>query len=97
MQEATAEERRTVVDSILGCVDANAAFTEMFSADGTVSEQSASCVADAMLASEEFLDAVAESLTGSEFDMDESPQVMEALLPAFFDCLSPEELANLGG
>jgi hypothetical protein len=97
MAAATVEERRNVVDLTLGCVDLTEQFTAPLVAEG-LSEESARCIGDAMMEDEVFRDVLAEGLgTGSFEPTGESEAaLMEALLPVMLNCLSAEELANLG-
>ena len=97
MAAATVEERRNVVDLTLECVDLTEQFTAPLVAEG-ISEESARCIGDAMMEDETFRDVLAEGLgTGSFEPTGESEAaLMEALFPVILDCLSAEELANLG-
>jgi hypothetical protein len=94
---ASAEERRSVVDLALGCVDLAATMVAEFTGSG-VSESSARCLSERMLAGDAFRDIVAEGLATGNFEPsgDAGDTLLEELLPAFLECLSPEELANLG-
>ena len=96
MAQATSDERRTVVDITLGCADLASGLAEQFSADGTISESSARCVADGMLAADAFKEAVASTLTGADLDVESDPALLGELLPIFFECLDADELSNLG-
>lgn len=96
MGTLSAGERRTVVDVMLGCVDVADTLIAQISGEGsTLSESSARCVIDGMLASDEFRDAVAESFVSGDSTF-ENDSLVAAILPIFFECLTPEELANLG-
>jgi len=89
-------QRRTVVDVLFDCVDVADAMVAGMSGEGSgLSEASARCVLDAMLASDAFRDAVAESFVSGDSSF-ESDALVAAMLPIFFQCLTPEELANLG-
>ncbi len=89
-------QRRTVVDVLFDCVDVGQALVGQMSGDGTgLSEASTRCVLDGMIASDAFRDAVAESFVSGDSSF-ETDAVMTSVLPIFFQCLTPEELANLG-
>jgi hypothetical protein len=89
-------QRRTVVDVLFDCVNVADAMVAGMAAEGSgMSEASTRCVLDAMLASNEFRDAVAESFVSGDSTF-ESDALIAAMLPIFFQCLTPEELANLG-
>ena len=60
-----------------------------------ISAESARCLADVMLASDEFRNATAESLVSSTDPFDD-PALVAALLPAMLECITAEELADLG-
>lgn len=97
MAEATAEERRAVVDVTLDCVDLTEQFTAPMLADG-VSEESANCIGEQMMDNETFRDVLAEGLATGSFEPtgDDETALIEAMFPIIFACLSPEELARLG-
>jgi hypothetical protein len=88
MATATAGERREVVDIMLECVDLGADLARELGAEGTISAESARCLADTLLASDAFRDATAESFV-SETDPFDDPALVSALLPAMLECLSP--------
>jgi hypothetical protein len=98
MSEATPEERRAVVDLTLGCVDLTAQFIGPLVAEG-VSEESATCIGDSLMENETFRDVLAEGLASGSFEPGPGAeaQLMEALMPVMFDCMSAEELGQLGG
>ncbi|MFH1103393.1 MAG: hypothetical protein V1757_00395 [Actinomycetota bacterium] len=96
MATLSAEQRRLVVDVMLGCVDVADALVSEMSGSGTgLSEDSARCVIEGMLASDAFRDAVGESFVSGDSTF-ASDAVVTAMLPVFLECLTPEELANLG-
>lgn len=95
MAGATTSERRQVIDSMFGCVDLGPALAEEIGGDD-ISPASARCLADAMLASDSFRDALANSLAGSSADPFQDPALIEDLLPVMLTCLTAEELMNLG-
>jgi hypothetical protein len=98
MAAATAEERRNVVDLTLECVDLTEQLTAPLVAEG-LSEDSAACIGDAVIENEAFRDVLAAGLASGSFDptAENEAELMEALFPALMQCLSAEELANLGG
>jgi len=95
--DASADERREVVDLTLGCVDLAAMMVAEFTGSG-VSDSSARCLSERMLAGESFRDVVAEGLATGNFEPSEEAAavLLQELLPAFLECLTPEELAGLG-
>lgn len=93
MRSATRAERRSVVDTMLGCANFGALFTQQFS--GAISAESASCLADSFLGSDGFRDALADSSASGDSAFDD-PDLQAELLPAMLDCLSAEELIQLG-
>ena len=94
MSGATIEERRTVVDTLFDCIDFGALMIQ--EAAGEISAASANCLGDAIAASDGFRDALAQSF-GSADDPFEDPALLGELLPVMFECLSAEELVQLGG
>jgi len=97
MATLSAGERRTVVDVLLGCVDISETLVaQLTGAGSTISADSATCVVDGMLASDAFLDAVADSFVSGDSAF-QSDAVAVSILPVFLECLTPEELAGLGG
>ncbi len=95
MGSISSAERRTVIDIMFGCVDLAEGLAAELGADGAISLDSARCISEAMLASDDFRDVLAESFVdaGGAF---ENPALVETLLPAMFSCLTPEELAQIG-
>jgi hypothetical protein len=96
MTAASSEDRMTVVDTMLGCVD----FGEVMTAelDGEISAESANCIGDAFGNSEAFRNALANSFDTSATDPFDDPALMEEMIPAMFECLTEDELgAILGG
>ena len=95
MAQVNTQERRQVIDALLRCVDVGAALAGELTTTG-ISQSSAECVSDVMLESQAFLDAVADGLAGGgDTDFDD-PALVEALLPGMLQCLSAEELTQLG-
>jgi hypothetical protein len=95
--DASADERRAVVDLTLGCVDLAAMMGGEFTGSG-VSDSSARCLSERMLAGDAFRELIAEGLATGNFEPsgEAGEALLEELLPAFLECLTPEELANLG-
>lgn len=94
MTGASQTERRQVVDTLLECADFGAMLTAEFSSD--VSPESSRCLADAFTGSDVFRDALANSFGSDAGDPFEDPALFEAIFPAMLECLSPEELLQLG-
>ena len=91
------EDRRAVVDLAFDCADVGALFAAEMAKQG-LSEESATCIGDGILGNDAFRDVMADSLATGSFqptDQDEE-ELMEALLPVFFECVSAEELIELG-
>ncbi len=93
--DATLEQKEAVVDAMLDCVDFKNAILPTIQADG-VSEESAECVVDEMLAADFFRPALVDSLSGEEFDFESDPEVAGQLVEVVLGCLTPEELSQLG-
>jgi hypothetical protein len=93
MAGATAQERRAVVEVMFGCVDMESAIASEM--QGDISEESARCVAAAMIDSEEFRSAVADGFVAGA-QVFENPELVTALLPAMLTCLTADELARIG-
>jgi hypothetical protein len=96
MSTATPGERRTVVDTMFDCADLGPALAAELAGGGDISADSARCLADSLLASEAFRDATAESFASSSDPFDD-PELVGELLPVMLQCLSAEDLAELGG
>lgn len=94
MAGATPEQRLTVVDQMLDCVD----FASMMTAEfgGTISDESARCLGDAFVGADAFRTALANSFDDSGTDPFDDPALLEEMLPAMLECLSAEELIQLG-
>jgi len=92
MAGATAQERRAVVDIMFGCVDMESALAAEI--QGDISEESARCVAAAMIESDEFRSAVADGFDAGA-EVFENPDLVAALLPAMLSCLTADELARI--
>jgi hypothetical protein len=94
MDQASAAERREVVDIMLECVDFGGLLTAEFST--AISAESSQCLSDAFVGSSAFRDALADSFGTAAADPFDDPAVQEELIPAMFNCLSAEELVQLG-
>ncbi len=76
------------------CVDFRSLFVEEFTAGG-VSDESAGCLADGF--DDEFIQALAKAqLTGDNTDPLQNPEQAETIFGLITDCLTFEELSNLG-
>jgi hypothetical protein len=95
MAASSLEDRMTVVDTMLGCVDFGAVMVAEL--DGEISAESANCIGDAFGNSEAFRNALANSFDGSAADPFDDPALMEDILPAMFECLTEDELAAILG
>ena len=95
MAGATAEQRMTVVDTMLDCVDFGAVMVAEL--EGEISAESAACIGDAFGNSEAFRTALANSFDSSATDPFEDWALMEDMIPAMFECLTEEELTAIMG
>jgi hypothetical protein len=95
MAAASPGERAVVVDTMLDCVD----FGALMAAElgDAISAESASCIGDAFTNSDAFREALANSFDESGGDPFEDDAMFAEVFPAMLECLSAEELANLGG
>jgi hypothetical protein len=95
MAGASTDQRLIVVDTMMECID----FGEMMVAQfgGAIDDDAARCLGDAFAANDAFRAALASSFEGSDTDPFENDEVIAALLPAMLECLSPEQLVDLGG
>jgi hypothetical protein len=94
MSGASIQERRTVVDAMFDCIDFGALMTQEVA--GEISADAANCLGDGLAASDGFRDALTQSF-GSADDPFEDPALLGELLPVVLECLSAEELIQLGG
>lgn len=92
MAGATGDERRAVVEVMFACVDMTSAIAAEMEG---ISQESARCVAAAMVEAEEFRTAVADGFGGGD-QVFEDPELVAALLPAMLACLTADELARIG-
>lgn len=82
------------IDITLDCVDFRDVFVEGMGAD--VSTESAECIADGI--SDDMLRSMAMmGISGEEFDPTADPELAAALFGLVAECLTPEEISNLGG
>lgn len=95
MAQASQDERMTVVDTMLECVDFGAMMVA--EVDGAISDESARCIGDAFAASEAFRTALANSFDATAGDPFEDDALMAEVFPSLLECLSAEELLQLGG
>jgi hypothetical protein len=91
----TAEERAAVTGALDGCIDFDQLIVETATAGGEISEESVTCIADAV--PEEFYQDVQIALAlGSDTDQLDQTDVA-SVTESLFGCLSAEELSQLGG
>ena len=84
-----------MTDLMLECVDFRTVFIDQFADEG-VSDESAKCLADGF--DDDFLRALAKAeLSGDGSDPTEDPAQAEKFFNLITDCLSFEELSDLGG
>ena len=94
---ATDEQIDAVIDVTLDCVDFRQVFIDSITADSDISSESADCLGDA-LGTKEFLAPIVEAgFRGEDTEFGDDPEAAEAVFEAIVECLSAEELANLGG
>jgi hypothetical protein len=82
-----------LVDAYFSCLDAPSAFAEALTAEGAVSEESAQCVGDTLDEDGLLRPLLRASLAGE----DPEPEMFSELLRVMVECLTPEELAEMGG
>jgi len=78
---------------MIDCVDFGGLLTTEFAAD--VSQEAAQCLSDAFV-DNEVRNALAKSFDSDAADPFDDDTVMAELVPAMLDCLSAEELIQLG-
>ncbi|MFQ5948314.1 MAG: hypothetical protein ACE5KX_05600 [Acidimicrobiia bacterium] len=96
-ENATSEQVDAIVDITLNCVDFRRFFTEQMTAGAEISDESAKCLADGMLEAEFFRPLVAQGLRGEEAEFGDDPEAAAEVIELVIECLSPEELIQLGG
>ncbi|MDZ7734211.1 MAG: hypothetical protein U5R31_15070 [Acidimicrobiia bacterium] len=92
--ELNEEDATAMWDGLSGCVDLTAIFVEGMTSDGEVSDESAECMAEGMLESDEFRDFIVADLMGEE--PDDSTFMTSGIMTLLADCLTDEELQNIG-
>lgn len=90
---ASDEHVDALVDAYFSCLDASTAFAEALTSEGAVSEESARCVGDTL----DDEDLLRPLLRASLAEEDPDPEIFTGLLRVMVDCLTPEELADMGG
>ena len=103
VEQMTPEELSTLTGVILNgidgqpaCVDVRSLLVEAFVQSG-LSPSSAECVADAFTQGTVLQDMLASALGAAEAGGEMDPEVMAQLMTVMMGCLTPEELADLGG
>lgn len=91
---ATDAQIDTVIDLTLDCVDFTQAFVD--AAAGDISQDSANCLGEGIEREGLLRPLVRGSFEGDEFDLADDPEIAQTFFQLFVDCLSAEELANLG-
>jgi hypothetical protein len=99
LDEASPEQRQQIIDITLECVDFAAVMVEAIAEDGSISEESATCIGDGLTEGNLLEPLVVSGLEGTSFDdvIEQDPDTATAFLEVFLECLSAEELAQLGG
>ncbi len=93
--DLSTEQIDTMTDLMVECVDFRTVFVEEFTSEG-VSAESANCLADGF--DDDFLKALARAeLAGEGADPTQDPAQAEKFFNLITDCLSFEELSDLGG
>jgi hypothetical protein len=93
----TTAEIESVADVALECIDVEAFLSAEFAAGG-ISEESASCLADAVIDTDFMRRGLIAGMTGDEtYDPSSDPDTIGALMSAATECLTPEELSLIMG
>ena len=93
--DLTNDEAEALIDVTFECVDLAAVFVEAFAAEGILSAESGQCLADGF--DEQFLRDIARSAFDNDAaDPTDDPETAAALFELVLECLSIEELQNLG-
>lgn len=95
-ETATPEQIDSIIDVTLECVDFRQVLVDSITADSNISDDSAGCLADALGVDEFLRPAVASGLTGEDLEFGDDPELTETLFAAVTDCLTAEELVELG-
>lgn len=95
--DLSAEQVEPLADGVLDCIDLGAAFAA--ESEGAISDDAANCLGDRMKSSETFRDVFVQGLLGGDsvdpFAAADSSAQAE-IIEMVTDCLTPEELAQLG-
>lgn len=94
-QVASDEQLDAVIDVTLACIDFRDVLLDTFLAEGDISDDSATCLADELDKPEILRPMVEAGLRDT--DIEDDPEAANALFEAIFNCLSIEELGQLGG
>lgn len=99
LDNADADQRQLIIDLTLECVDFAGLLVEEIAADGGISEESARCIGDGLTDGDLLAPLVESGLAGTDFEdvVEQDPDTAEAFFNVFLECLSVEELTNLGG
>jgi hypothetical protein len=93
--DLTDEQVDAMADVMLECVDFRSVFIDQFAEEG-ISDESAECLADGF--DDDFLRALAKAeFSGDGADPTSDPAQAEKFFNLITDCLSFEEMSNLGG
>lgn len=93
---ATDEQIDAVIDVTLDCVDFRQVFVDSITAEADISSESADCLGDALGTKEFLAPIVAAGFRGESTEFGDDPEAAQQVFEAIVDCLSAEELANLG-
>ena len=89
-----------LADGTLDCINFEELIAQQFAADGSVSEESARCVASGLLDEGGFREAMVEGMIGGDAAFDaaaEDSTIAAAMFQTMADCLNPDELSALMG
>ena len=96
-ETASSEDRSRLIDVTLTCIDFQQFFVDQLTADANISPEAAECLGNE-LGTREFLDPIVEAgLTGDESSFLEDEALSGIIFGAITNCLSLEELQQLGG
>lgn len=91
---ATDDQIDKVIDVTLECVDFAKAFVD--AAAGDISQESAQCLGDGLESQGLLRPLVRAGFEDAEFEFGDDPEVAEEFFTLIVDCLSAEELIDLG-
>lgn len=94
---ATDSQIDKVIDVTLDCVDFRQVFVDSITADADISSESAGCLGDALGTKEFLTPIIGAGFRGESTDFGDDPATAAAVFEAIVDCLSAQELADLGG